>query len=179
MSFQFGPSGQPFQQVNVRTSQRDINSNSKASLCVASGPGNSQTIQNTYLPMHHILWPNLAMSCLHPFNTMGLALDVKHNWHSHLPESASCNRATESTYTALTSNSGGLNRDSHLKGYIGKILIIQIIGPKPIFVDRMGVGRALGGAKDSHGVYEHFAHQASRFGDLYFSTYFAMCAKGP
>ena len=34
----------------------------------------------------------------------------------------------------------------------------------------MGDGYELGGGKDFHGVCERFAHQASRFSDLYFST---------
>ena len=32
----------------------------------------------------------------------------------------------------------------------------------------MGDGRVPGGAKDSHGVYEHFAHQASQIWDFHF-----------
>ena len=53
-----------------------------------------------------------------------------------------------------------------------KQLINYTIGHLGKIWPRMCVGSGLGRANDSHGVYTHFAHQASRFGDLYVSTYF-------
>ncbi len=52
-----------------------------------------------------------------------------------------------------------------LKGYIGNPPeIMNYLNNRSEFGfwPRMGDGRVPGGAKDSHGVYEHFAHQASQ-----------------
>ena len=65
-----------------------------------------------------------------------------------------------------------LKRGLSFKGihreYIGHKYIFAFV----LILLRMADGSELGGAKDSHGVYERFAHQASQFGYFFKNVFF-------